>query len=56
LHRRAYQIQVRVEAINALNHPVYTAPNTDWTNTAFGQITSQANQSRVLQFGGFIRF
>jgi hypothetical protein len=53
---REIQIQVRVEAINALNHPVYTAPNTDWTNTAFGQITSQANQSRVLQFGGFIRF
>jgi len=50
------QMQIRGEAINALNHPVYAAPNTDWTNSAFAQITSQANQSRVLQFGAFIRF
>ncbi len=53
---REVQMQIRVEAINALNHPVYAAPSTDWTSSSFGQIVSQANQSRVLQFGGFLRF
>jgi hypothetical protein len=53
---RESQLQIRVEAINALNHPVYTAPSTDWTSSSFGQITTQANQPRVYQFGAFIRF
>ncbi len=49
-------VQIRIDAINALNHPVYNTPNTDWTNSAFGQITSQANQPRIYQFEAFIRF
>jgi hypothetical protein len=49
-------LQIRAEAINVLNHPVYAAPNTDPTNTLFGQVTSQGNQSRVFQFAGFFRF
>ncbi|MCU1323443.1 MAG: hypothetical protein JWM43_3092 [Acidobacteriaceae bacterium] len=53
---RESQLQIRMEAINALNHPVYTAPSTDWTSSSFGQITTQANQPRVYQFGAFIRF
>jgi hypothetical protein len=53
---RETQLQFRAEAINALNHPVYSAPSTDWTNKAFGQITSQANQPRVYQFAAFLRF
>jgi hypothetical protein len=53
---RETQLQFRVEGVNILNHPVYSAPNTDPTNTAFGQVTSQANQPRVWQFSGFLRF
>ena len=49
-------LQFRAEAINVLNHPVYSAPNTDPTNTLFGQITGQGNASRVFQFAGFFRF
>jgi hypothetical protein len=52
----AASLQVRVDAINAANHPVYNTPSTDWTSTAFGNITSQANQPRIYQFEAFIRF
>jgi hypothetical protein len=55
-------IQVRVDAINALNHPVYggsgtnSNPVTDWTSSTFGQVTAQTNQPRIYQFEAFIRF
>jgi hypothetical protein len=52
----ATSLQIRVDAINALNHPVYNSPSTDWTNATFGNITSQANQPRIYQFEAFIRF
>ena len=50
-------LQIRVDMINALNHPVYNCtPVTDWTSATFGNITSQANQPRIYQFEAFIRF
>jgi hypothetical protein len=52
----ATSLQFRADAINAANHPVYNSPNTDWTNSVFGNITSQANQPRIYQFEAFIRF
>jgi hypothetical protein len=44
-------VQFRVEALNAFNTPRFGGPNTSVTSSTFGQITSQANSPRQLQFG-----
>jgi hypothetical protein len=45
------QLQFRAEAINALNHPQFTAPNTTPSSTAFGTVSSEFAWPRVIQFG-----
>jgi trimeric autotransporter adhesin len=42
--------QLRVEALNAFNTPLFNGPNTSFGSSSFGQITSQANQAREFQF------
>jgi hypothetical protein len=49
-------LQFRFDFINVFNHPVYSAPVTDWTNSTFGEITAQGNQPRIYQFEAFVRF
>jgi hypothetical protein len=44
-------LQFRAEAINAMNHPQLTAPNTTVTSSAFGTVTGEFAWPRVIQFG-----
>jgi hypothetical protein len=53
---KAY-LQLRFEFFNALNHPVFPAPNTTATNSLFGTISgAQANRPRSIQLGARIVF
>jgi hypothetical protein len=46
--RETQTLQVRIEAFNVLNHPVFSNPTTSLTSSTFGQILS-ANDPRILQ-------
>ena len=43
--------QFRAEALNAMNTPMFAAPNTSFGSSSFGRITSQVNFSRMMQLG-----
>jgi hypothetical protein len=48
--RERFNMVARAEAFNVMNHPIYNAPSTDPSSTAFGRVTGFGNTSRVLQF------
>jgi trimeric autotransporter adhesin len=48
--------QFRFEALNATNTAEFANPNTTFTNSSFGQITSQVNHPRFLQLGARVTF
>lgn len=55
-YRDRFTGELRVEAFNLLNHPVFGNPNLTPTSSSFGLITSQAGESRTLQVSAHIRF
>jgi hypothetical protein len=52
LRTERLKLQLRGEAFNLLNTPEFGAPNTSLGSATFGQITSQANNPRLLQVAG----
>ena len=48
---RSNTLQFRLEAFNALNHPIWNDPNTVLTNPNYGRITSTRKPMRELQLG-----
>jgi Carboxypeptidase regulatory-like domain/TonB dependent receptor len=51
-----FDTTLRAEAINALNHPVFSAPSASPSSTTWGQITGFGNTARVLQFALEVHF
>jgi hypothetical protein len=48
--------QFRAEAFNATNTVEFGNPNTTFTSSTFGQVTSQINSPRLLQLGLRVTF
>ncbi|MBS1829144.1 MAG: TonB-dependent receptor [Acidobacteria bacterium] len=48
--REAWRLQFRAEAFNAFNTVRFGSPNTSVTSNQFGQVTTQSNSPRQLQF------
>jgi len=44
-------LEFRAEFFNIFNHPQFSAPNESVTSPTFGQVTSQYNLPRIIQFG-----
>jgi hypothetical protein len=53
---RAMELQLRIEAINALNYTVLWNPNLDPRNANFGLINQDRNNPRDIQIGARLTF
>jgi hypothetical protein len=49
-------LELRMDALNSLNHPTFAAPNTSLTSSSFGQVTAITGAARTLQFAGTLSF
>lgn len=50
VYRERVEMDIRAEALNALNHQVYTNPTTDPSSSSFGRISGPGNLARIVQF------
>jgi outer membrane receptor protein involved in Fe transport len=48
--RERIAMQFQAECFNTLNHPVFAAPNTTPTSSAFGTVTNSASEPRSIDF------
>ncbi len=51
-----FSLDFRAESINALNHPVFEAPDTSPTSSTFGVVTATKALPRTIQFALVVRF
>ena len=54
--KEGIQLQLRFEAINALNHPQFNDPNVNPSSSAFGQVTATWASPRTVLFAAKILF
>jgi hypothetical protein len=54
--KESVQLELRFEALNAFNQVNFASPNTNPTNSAFGQVTAQNNVPRHLQLSLRVKF
>ena len=50
------ELQIQVNAINFLNHPVFANPNVNINSTNFGRITATSTGTTPRQFVTTLRF
>ncbi len=52
-----YHLNLRAEAFNLLNHPLYGGPTTDYQNVRFGMLpVGQQNFPRLIQVSAKVLF
>ena len=57
LFKEGRGLQIRLDALNATNHPQFNGPNLSATSTQFGQVTSQTSQiNRMIEITAHLRF
>jgi len=55
-HEKGQYIELRVEALNAFNTPIFAVPDTTWGQSDFGVINGTVNGGRTVQLGGKFYF